>query len=730
MRLRILTVLWGPEFVSRFLRFGMRSLLAPGNLPEVCQKHHVTYDVHAPADDIELIRNDPAFAALAQVVEVRFYPFLLSDIDANNPMSHWSLWQWAVAQARRDDVYVMLAAPDQIFCRGTLARWAELFEQGRLAIFASGFQIVAETFAEEVTARFPGGQPIDLSPGELRALMFRHLHPIKIAMFRNSPRLLVHPEWHLRSIPGEGFLQRILSSHAYAFHPGRIRLTENFCPTEKFEQVAFEPSCFLGVEPLLKYLGLYFRRWRMDDAALSYYGTWVEKFVLPVNSRESAIAHAYPIQDAIGAAALRRAQLGGDFYLGQMRASGMLVRLWHALRDSGCDQAARWVAVAHLHARARRRLPIAGAATLFVPAEEVLQRMSVGQAGALVADGGRALIATCRMHLAPGHHALSPGDRLGEAATGEISTKDGRRYAKMPRGAIKVLRGPIRVDDVHVYVVDRLLGPHWEMPGGLGVFRSAQIRIRGIGRRLARKAKVTLLSVLGSDRRVLALAISVRERARGMNGNKSDAGGGLLPPDSPAFGFYRRAMAARGLDGLREVYRFYAEDVLAGRAQSAPQARLAQLPTFSTADVAALLVDAVGRSPSFAEAWLELGYLRLEEADEDRALAAFELAQAGTPLLPPHSSQTDPRLIAAMERAAILSRRGMDETALAALETVPTGQPIPWSFHLLRARLLLALGRIEAALLSFEKCLEWRLMAPGFAGRLPADLDELTEALG
>ena len=52
-----------------------------------------------------------------------------------NSMSHWVLWNDAIDRARRDDVYIITVAADHIFADGALLRWAELFEQGFLAIY-------------------------------------------------------------------------------------------------------------------------------------------------------------------------------------------------------------------------------------------------------------------------------------------------------------------------------------------------------------------------------------------------------------------------------------------------------------------------------------------------------------------------------------------------------------------------------------------------------------------
>ena len=733
MRLRLVTVVWGSEFVERFVQLAVPSLMAPGNLPDISRRHDVTYEIYAPADDMQRITSQAAFADLARIVEIQFRPFAETEIDADNPMSHWDVWRWAVEAARKDDVYVILAAPDHIFCRGALQRWTELLEEGYLAIFCTGFQVVAETFTEEIAARFGGGRPIDLSRAELRELMFRHLHPIKISMFRNSPRWIAHPEWHLRAVPGHGLLQRILASHAYAFHPGRIRMNESFCPVEKFDRVAFEPSCFLGAEPLLKYLGLYLRPWRMGDATLSYYGVWADHFMSPVNLRECKLAYEFPIGPVIPEMARRREQLGGDFYVGQMRSSRAVVRFWRGLHDAGLYRAAQWLAAAHLHGRLRRRLSSRNWRTVFVPNDAVFDRLAPGESERLIANGATELIAAMAAHVAPGRHALSPGDRLAEDPGGAIRTMCGQNYSVSQQGTVTITRGPIRVDDIEVYVVDQALGSVALLPSSVANALSSEgYRFRHVMRRLRRRSRARVLAVLQRSPRLFGLVLELREKwitrdTAALLATDQVKDAALVDLDPQALDLYRRALAVHGLAAIRQMYAFYQECVLNGSGVDlAPRALLSNFADTDSDKSAQWLLEAVQRSADFAEAWLELGYLRHAAGDEDAAIDAFGHAQKASLKLPHLRGQPDLRLIAATERAKLMHARGRPADALAALEAAPSRRFAPWGFHFCRARLLIDLGRIEEALAAFEQCLEWRLVGRRFAGFLPRDLADLS----
>jgi hypothetical protein len=740
MRLKIVTVLWGSEFVDRFLSLTLRSLAAAGNLPDLSRTHTVTYELYAPEQNIERIAAAALCAKLAKGVEFRYRTVTLSDADAANAMSHWTVWHSAVAAARRADVPIILVAPDHVFCRGTMLRWAELFKQGYLAIFSPGVQVAIETLALELANRFPDDQPIDLSPAELRAVMFRHLHPIKISMLRGNPRSIGHPEWHLRAVPGRGFVQKVLASHAVAFHPGRIRMSENLCPTEQFERVAFEPSWFLGGEPLLKHLGLYLRPRPFDDAAINHYGAWGDRFTLPVNLLETRATHVYAIDSVVPQDAERRQRRAAEFFVGQMQASRSIVRLWQGFREAGLYQAARWLAAAHMHARLRRRLPIRAPITLLVPGDQVLVRLDPSEAERLLARDRNRLVSILRAHVIAGRFSFKPGDRLVQTSSGPIGSLGGQRFAVDQSGPVRIRRGPIRVDDTDVYEIDTLLVP---LP-----LRCPSGRLAAIGRALdharrrgARKGRDVALALLRRDQRLLLFALRLREAnwMRWQATKQLVAGGqsplrshvpAPTPIDPQAIEWFRRAVAARGLDAINEMYAFYSAQVLGGSPlAAAPAGRLAEIPRTSRCEIASWLERAVERSPGFTEAWLELGRLRRDADDQNGAMEAFARAQIGTAFLVRRLGQPDPRAIAATERARMLERRGQPAEALAQLESAVDRRWLSWTHHFLRARLLLAAGHAPKALRAFEQSLEWTGIELLLDVPLPQRLEELEQLL-
>jgi uncharacterized surface protein with fasciclin (FAS1) repeats len=483
----------------------------------------------------------------------------------------------------------------------------------------------------------------------------------------------------------------------------------------------------------------------MDDTALSYYGIWGDRFTSAVNILESGLTHRYAIGPAISEDAERRQRRGAEFFAGQMHASRSIVRVWRTLRDAGLYQAAQWLATAHIYARLRRRLPIKAPLTLFVPSDNALARLLPSEMMRLLAAGGDELISVLRTHVVPRRLVLEPGEWLAESSNGAIGTASGRRFMTARQGMARILRGPISIDDVDIYVIDRPLAPlPLRRPTASDMLAATYRMFEHACRRAVRKGKDVTLTMFRSDQHVLTRALNLREAMRTwsrgamyriavrllQSGPTRLRSTGVVP-DSDALMLYRRAVAARGLGAIKDIYAFYAADVLDGASiAAAPAARLAKIREPSFEEISTWLDEAVRRSPDFAEAWLELAFLRKEAGDEIGAIDAFGRAQKAIPAFAHFLGQPHLHAMAATERARLLERRSRPEAVLAVLDAVPERRWLPWTFHLCRARMLLALARPREALAAFERCLTWTNLEPRFPTPLPGRIEELEHWLG
>jgi tetratricopeptide (TPR) repeat protein len=748
LRLRILTVVWGREFVDRFLNLTLRSLASENNLPALAAKFDLVYEVVAPQGDISYVQQHDIYRDLAPRVRFDFRPFQTSHIDTKNSMSHWTLWNQAIERAKTDDVYIITVAADHVFADGAMSRWAELFEQGYLAIYCPGMQVVAETTEAELERDFAGSTVVSLPRDKMFSIMFRHFHPVMLAMCRASPRWMAHPEFHLRGIRGHGIAQRIMTSHAVAFNPARIAMTENFCPREKLDKVAYEPSWFLSAEPFLKYLNLYLRPWRMDDLTLSHYGVWGDGFFLAANLRESAHTYSYALEgQSISPAEFKREDIGAGRYAQQMQASRSIYRVWRALNENGQHLAARWLAAAHLLGRLRRKIALRGPVTILVPDDPAIAATLPVETGRLLSGNLRPLIDVMRGHVFAGHVGFEPGVRFEVRSTGSIVSATGTRFAFSKRGPFRIVRGPIEIDDARIWIVDRpiegvtdaVLTPRAEL---LVAGRRAKATLRGY----AGRARTAGIGILRRNPRTYMFARDLREKVadwqRARAGSPAAAANGsegtVVTSGSPRVAIvsekslvlYKRALNGVAHRAMLDLYDMYEGTVLDGSGvTSVVGGQVKSVPAMPLTTIVELLEKAVGTSPEFAEAWLELGYARRASGDRAGAHAAFDRARGLTPYHQVRRGQSDMRAVAAHEMARGSVEMGEHSAALGALNLSGVMPPYPWQLHMLKAGLLRDTGDAAGALAEIERAMQWNHYEGRFEGMLPRSFEEMLAAI-
>src|SRR5882724_1658903 len=72
MDFEILIPIWGERYIRRFAQLGLRSLLAPRNLPWLCRHHRVKVSVMTTQDGVNQCRRWPSFVELAKIAEISY----------------------------------------------------------------------------------------------------------------------------------------------------------------------------------------------------------------------------------------------------------------------------------------------------------------------------------------------------------------------------------------------------------------------------------------------------------------------------------------------------------------------------------------------------------------------------------------------------------------------------------------------------------------------------------
>jgi hypothetical protein len=465
MKIRLITVVWGHEFVDFFLTVGLRSLLAEGNAQALARAHQVNYTIYTTPEDALRLEGYPAFIQLRGAVNVQLSLFNRTEIDPTDPGSHGILWSRGLRLAQRNGEVLFFIMPDVLHARGTLLRWANRFEAGAKALFTIGPRVALETALPELEARFPDrDSPCDLDQQQLIDLLHRHFHPLHAIMRRDSTRRHAHPEYDLRVVPGQGMIVREIVSHPFALDPGFFSKLRFFTPEDHLETLAFEPCSTVSLEPIAKFIDHWYRPWPLDQTCLSNLGGWWDWHSTKSCERESE--HAFELcfhsDDEPAAVRARTRAIGsGRFYRSQIVVAGRLYRLFAELREHKLSRAATVLATAVFAGRLRRRLGVRRRAILLVPVDSALDEIWSEIRKLLAPGRERELVDIISNHvlLSKDEVRLSHRSRSAMAATVDVNalfTVKGLPAEPLIDGA-RFVAAPFEVGPFTIYPIDRVL---------------------------------------------------------------------------------------------------------------------------------------------------------------------------------------------------------------------------------------------------------------------------------
>jgi hypothetical protein len=183
MDFEILIPIWGERYIRRFAELGLRSLLAPRNLPWLCQHHRVKASVMTTQDGISQCRLWPAFIELAQIAEISYVPIddLVAIYGPNYSVILTRAFNRAMALSAdlvgRNFIYLV---GDQIFANGALQTIAKAMEAGHDACITCTPRVeidIVEGMLGDI------GTPVELalSNRDMADLLLNFPHPTLIA---------------------------------------------------------------------------------------------------------------------------------------------------------------------------------------------------------------------------------------------------------------------------------------------------------------------------------------------------------------------------------------------------------------------------------------------------------------------------------------------------------------------------------------------------------------------
>lgn len=213
----IVTAVWGASFTEFFVRVCLRSLLAPGNLPNLVSRFDCRYQIHVDSESAEIIRNSDVYTQLSNDIAVEIYEHQIKPGNIYDAVTE--LHEASVQYAYERDAAIMFITPDFVLSNNSFQSLGDMIDAGKRLVFVAPPRLVKE----EVWDRLHAGDatPIDLPPRALVSLGCETLHEMTELCIWESDRFGSWPHHIFFEAPGEGFVARGFHMHPLYVAPVR-----------------------------------------------------------------------------------------------------------------------------------------------------------------------------------------------------------------------------------------------------------------------------------------------------------------------------------------------------------------------------------------------------------------------------------------------------------------------------------------------------------------------------
>ena len=195
---RLIIPVWGEVYASKLVSITIPAILAPGNLPTLCEMFDVELVIVTELKLFESIRRSQSYQSAAKLCAVRLVS--LDDLMTDIPGDYGVVLTYALHRgftdlgARMTETYLLFLNADFIISDGSLGHVGKLMRKGKRVIHAPSFRVILEEVWPQLQARVDGvTRTLRLPPRELVGLALAHKHQTVKA--RTVNQRLYHQSW-------------------------------------------------------------------------------------------------------------------------------------------------------------------------------------------------------------------------------------------------------------------------------------------------------------------------------------------------------------------------------------------------------------------------------------------------------------------------------------------------------------------------------------------------------
>ena len=165
------SAVWGEEYVERFLAYGLPTLIAPGNIPDVLRGHDVRLIIGSTEDGIAKMRSHRLVGDSPPGLTIDFREMRIR----SSPRFHMSEgMRFGIQEAIRTSALWSYSLADTIWPDGAFGRLVAQLSRHR-AVMCHTHRLDQETLLPELESRRQGSSLV-ISPAQFARFMIEHPH--------------------------------------------------------------------------------------------------------------------------------------------------------------------------------------------------------------------------------------------------------------------------------------------------------------------------------------------------------------------------------------------------------------------------------------------------------------------------------------------------------------------------------------------------------------------------
>ncbi|MEI6985427.1 MAG: hypothetical protein WCK65_04795 [Rhodospirillaceae bacterium] len=178
---RLIIPFWGVSYTHKVIELTLPALLAPGNIPALCEDFELELCLVAETNMFDVLRASEAYAACAALCEVILEPIddLLTGVAGDyGPVLTFALFKGFIGlKERMLDYYLLFLCADFVVADGSYRTVARLMKEGKQVIHLPSFRAVSEDTLPLIQAKVDKVSGVlAMTPREMADMALKHRH--------------------------------------------------------------------------------------------------------------------------------------------------------------------------------------------------------------------------------------------------------------------------------------------------------------------------------------------------------------------------------------------------------------------------------------------------------------------------------------------------------------------------------------------------------------------------